>query len=110
MLNNLELEKKRIIQMAIEKKIISKKEYKEYEGKYIDQYGCDSFINYLSYLIVMGKGKNSIFLTVGNTILKDRDKIQKRFGLRIVTPSELNKEINHTLRNPRGMGRSFGSE
>lgn len=88
----LKKEKKRILTEAFRKKILTKKEYeKDYKEKYIDQYGFDSFLNYLSYLIIWDK--HGYFLTIGKPILKDRKKIEKRFGLKIIAPKDVEKMI-----------------
>jgi hypothetical protein len=91
----LEMERKKILDTCISMGILRKGEYEEsFKGKYIDQFGCDSFVNYMSYLIPFlcdNKFKNSVFLTFNKKILKDRDKLQKRFKLKIKSLEEMKK-------------------
>jgi hypothetical protein len=82
-------ERMRVKNIAIEQGLITPEELAEYEGKYIDEFGCDSFINYLSYLSSGLSGQAGVFLTMNEKIIKDREDIQKRFGLKIVTIEEM---------------------
>lgn len=81
--NKLEKMRQEVIDLAIERKIITKKEIPIYIGKYFDEYGNDSFINYLSMLL--GEPKMDAFMTLCEPLIKDKDKIEERFGVKIIT-------------------------
>ena len=80
-----------ILQKALDLKILTKKEYEEeYKSKYIDHYGIDSFFNYLVACI----HKIDRFITICKPMIKDRDKLEKRFKVKIKTPEEILIEKN----------------
>ena len=83
----LEQMRKEIIDTAIERGIITKEEVSVYVGKYFDEYGIDSFINYLSMLL--GEPKMDAFMTLCEPLLKDKEKIEKRFGIKIITLGDM---------------------
>ena len=80
--------RKQVIHEALELHIIEEYEVPEYLGKYYDEFGIDSFVNYLSYLIHL-KGQhvtnNNVFMTLNKSMLRDKEKIEKRFKLKIVS-------------------------
>ena len=76
-----------IIDLSVKGGIITKEEIPIYIGKYFDEYGVDSFINYLSMLL--GEPKMDAFMTLCKPLLKDRKKIEKRFGVKIITLGDL---------------------
>ena len=87
----MEGERKRIITLAVEKGIFTLEDYnKNYKGKYLDHYGVDSFMNYLSFLMCteLKDLKSSCFVTLCEKMLKDRKKIEEKFGLKIISPGE----------------------
>lgn len=78
--------RKTILQKAIDLKILTQKEYDEtYKNKYIDHYGIDSFFNYLVACI----HRMDHFVTLCKSMLKDRDKLEKKFRVKIRTPTEM---------------------
>jgi len=79
-------ERMRIKNIAVEKGIITSEELKKYDGVYLDQHGCDSFLNYLSYVV---SGKVGYFVTNNGRFLKDRKEIQEKFGVEILSLDEL---------------------
>ena len=79
-----------IIDLSVERGIITKEEIPVYIGKYFDEYGIDSFINYLS--MFLGEPKMDAFCTLCKPLLKDRKKIEKRFGVKIITLGDLKNE------------------
>ena len=89
----LKKEREKILRLAFSKKLLTKEEYeKEYKSRYIDCYGCDSFLCYLSYVVLVND-KEGIFITLNDKIIKDRKKIEKRFGIRILSVEEAEKII-----------------
>jgi len=87
MKNKLAKMRQEIIDLSLERGIITKKEIPVYVGKYFDDYGIDSFINYLSMLL--GEPKMDAFMTLCKPLLKDKKKIEKRFGVKIITVGDL---------------------
>ena len=94
----LEMERKKVLDTCISMGLLKKGEYEEkFKGKYIDQFGFDSFMNYMSYVIIFlcdkkfADDEEDVFLTINNKILKDRDKLQKRFKLKIKSLEEMKK-------------------
>jgi len=87
MKNKLAKMRQEIIDLSLERGIITKKEIPVYVGKYFDDYGIDSFINYLSMLL--GEPKMDAFMTLCKPLLKDKKKIEKRFGVKIITVGDI---------------------
>jgi len=79
-----------IIELSVERGIITEEEIPIYVGKYFDEYGSDSFINYLSMLL--GEPKMDAFMTLCDPLIKDKKKIEKRFGVKIITLGDLKNE------------------
>ena len=77
----------KVMEEVFKRGIMSKKEYKEkYENKYIDEnYGGDSFPQLMEVVL---HGKDIMFVTVNEKMLRDREKLEKRFGVRILSPNE----------------------
>jgi len=86
----IELEKQKIVGLALYHDILKLSEFNEYIGKYFDEYGNDSFINYLSMLV--SSQKMDGFLTLCNPLIKDKAKIEKRFGVKILTPGDIEND------------------
>ena len=84
------LEKKyeEVVSKAIRLKIIKRKEWDERFKNYRDEAG-HSFVHYLVSIM----NEMDIFLTLNPIMLRNRNTLQKRFGVRIVSPEELNKEM-----------------
>jgi hypothetical protein len=88
----------KVIQDALEKKLITEDELKKYVGKYIDEFGFDSFINYLSYLIATPTINNAdCFLTLNQKMLIDKKELEARFKLRIVSPNQVWENMQDDL-------------
>lgn len=79
--------KQQIVATALMRNILTVEDLPKYIGKYIDEYGIDSFINYLSMLL--GEPKIDSFLTLCEPLIKDKEKIEKRFGIKIITMKDL---------------------
>lgn len=87
MKHELEQMRQEIIDSTVKRGIITKEEIPIYIGKYFDEYGIDSFVNYLSMLL--GEPKMDAFLTLCEPLIKDRKKIEKRFGVEIITLGDI---------------------
>jgi hypothetical protein len=82
--------KNKVIQEALARKIVTEDEVKKYVGKYIDEFGFDSFVNYLSYLIQTPNiGNMDVFLTLNQKMLVDKKELESRFGLKIISPDKV---------------------
>ena len=94
---SLQKERNKIIEQAVSLGFITLKDYKtNYEGKYIDHYGFDGFINYLSCVIVsyQGNPKDTLsFVTEGKPLLRNRIALKKKFGVLIFTTTEMLKRM-----------------
>ena len=77
-----------VVSRAIELKLIKREEWKNRFINYRDRYG-HSFVHYLEAIM----GKMDVFLTLNSIMLRNREELEKRFGVRILTPEELNKEV-----------------
>lgn len=81
-----------IIPEAIKRGLFTEEEYNaEFKDKYNDPYGCDSFSQYIGTVLhVMDTGdKDAIFVTLNDNMLKNRDMLKNRFGVRILHMEEL---------------------
>ena len=91
----LEIMKSHILQAAYAKRLLTLKQYQEkYKGKYIDQYGCDSFITLLSYLVETYGEDGNVFVTLCKPMLKDRKKFKEIFDIEIVSPEDLHEKLH----------------
>jgi len=84
--------RKEIIEEAIKRGLFTEKEYNsKFKDRYDDAYGCDSFSQYIGTVLhVMDTGKKDvIFVTLNENILKNRDMLKNRFGVRILRMDEL---------------------
>lgn len=61
---------------------------------YIDHYGIDS----LPHLISAYDAGASHFLTTNQSLLDDREELQKTFNIKIVTPNEMMEEQKGDLK------------
>jgi len=77
-----------VVSRAVELKLIKREEWKNRFINYRDEYG-HSFVHYLESIM----GKMDVFLTLNSIMLRNREELEKRFGVRILTPEELNKEV-----------------
>ena len=81
--------KKQIIITALETNVLKIDDLPVYMGKYIDDFGNDGFISYLA--AILSEKKMGAFLTICKSLIKDRKEIESKFGLKIMTIQELNK-------------------
>lgn len=77
-----------VVSRAIGLKLIKRKEWDERFKDYRDEAG-HSFVHYLECIM----NKIDIFLTLNPIMIENREELEKRFGVRIATPEELNKEL-----------------
>ena len=87
----IDLMEKKIVIVALMKDVLSIEDLPNYIRKYIDEYGNDSFINYLSCLL--GEPKMDAFLTNCKPLIKDKKKIEEKFGVKITTIKEMKSQM-----------------
>ena len=78
-----------VVSRAIKLKLIKRKEWNDRFINYRDEVG-HSFVHYLECIM----NKIEVFVTVNSIMLKNREELQKRFGVRIASPEELHKELH----------------
>ena len=82
-------QKARVLEQAFGKKLISKEEYeKKYRDMFYDELGFDGFLQYLDAVM---NAKGDYFVTLNGNLIKRREKLEKKFKLKIITPEELEK-------------------
>ena len=91
--NKLYLVKWNILKDAFEQNILTEKEYEDkYKDMFYDDYGGDSFIQYLNAVM---NAKVDFFVTENERMLNRKDELERRFGLKIASPDEIaEKEKN----------------
>lgn len=90
--------KNKVIQEALARKLITEDEVKKYVGKYIDEFGFDSFVNYLAYLLATPNiGNMDLFITLNQKMLIDKKEIETRFKLPIQSPDRVWENMAHEL-------------
>lgn len=73
-----------VLKQAYDSGILAPEEYEsKYKGHFYDEFGCDSFVQYLHAAMNMDK-KEDYFLTGNERLLKRRDELAGRFGLKII--------------------------
>ena len=88
---NLEKEKEKIVKQAIKKGLLTNIEFHiKWKGRFIDHYGIDSIYSYL--IAVMAKEKIGGFITSNEKMLKERQIIEDKFGLKIKSLEEIADE------------------
>lgn len=76
-----------VLAQAFEQKILTSDEYEsKYKSHFYDDYGCDSFIQYLNAVM---NAKTEYFMTLNERLLKRRDELTSRFRLKIANPEEI---------------------
>jgi len=84
------LAKEDILKQAFNENLFTKEEYKErYKDMFYDDYGSDSFIQYINAVM---NAKIDCFVTENERMLKRKEELKKRFGLRIAGPKEILEE------------------
>ena len=82
-------QKARVLEQAFGEKLISKEEYeKKYRDMFYDELGFDGFLQYLDAVM---NAKGDYFATLNGNLIKRREKLEKKFKLKIITPEELEK-------------------
>ena len=88
------LEKDKTLKIAFENGILTKGEYeKKYRDMFYDDYGMDSFIQYLDAII--GDRKVDCFVTHNERMLSIKEKLKERFGLRVASSKEILEETEN---------------
>ncbi|KKL88479.1 hypothetical protein LCGC14_1924270 [marine sediment metagenome] len=59
------------------------------KSEYIDHYGIDS----LPSLIIASQNKVAYFVTLNESLLEDREELEKKFKIKIVRPEEMLKSL-----------------
>ena len=91
LVKSIERMKREILGDAIATGKLTEKEYlKKYKDKYYDDHGIDSFIQYLDASM---KGGDTVFVTLNEKILRDKSKLEDKFGTRILHPEEAIEEL-----------------
>lgn len=91
----LESERLKIVERAIESKILKEEDYQKYANRYAEK-GMNSFIQLLNMLLISKEKKEEfVFLTINKKMLKERKELERKFKCRIFTPEEVlkNKEM-----------------
>lgn len=78
-----------VLKQAYDSGILVSEEYESrYKGHFYDEFGCDSFIQYLHAAMNLNE-KEDYFLTMNEQILSRRDELTARFWLKIASPEEM---------------------
>jgi len=84
------LAKDKILKQAFDEKLFTEEEYEEkYKDMFYDDYGSDSFMQYINAVM---NAKINCFVTINERILKRKEELRERFGLRIASLNEILKE------------------
>ncbi len=76
-----------VLKQAYEQGILTPDEYEsKYRGHFFDDYGCDSFIQYLNGAM---NAKAEYFTTLNERLIQRREELTGRFGLKIATMEEI---------------------
>lgn len=76
-----------VLKQAYEQGILTPEEYEnQYKGHFYDDYGGDSFIQYLNAAM---NSKAEYFTTMNERLIKRREELAARFGLKIATLEEI---------------------
>ncbi|MEK6846216.1 MAG: hypothetical protein AABY26_05625 [Nanoarchaeota archaeon] len=76
-----------VLKQAYEQGILTPSEYEsKYKGHFYDDYGCDSFIQYLNGAM---NAKAEYFTTLNERLISRRDELVDKFGLKIATMEEI---------------------
>ena len=76
-----------VLKQAYNQGILTPEEYEtKYQGHFYDDYACDSFIQYLNAVM---NSDSQYFLTQNERMLKRRDELASRFGLKIAAIEEI---------------------
>lgn len=88
----LHLQKENVLKQAFEENLFTEEEYnKNYKDMFYDEYGSDSFIQYINAVM---NAKIDFFVTENERMLKRREELKKRFGLRIASPEQILKKLD----------------
>jgi len=82
----MHLQKENILKQAFEENLLTEKEYNEkYKDMFYDEFGSDSFMQYINAVM---NAKIDFFITENGRILKRKDELEKRFGLKIASSED----------------------
>ncbi len=88
----LHLQKENVLKQAFEENLFTEEEYnKNHKDMFYDEYGSDSFIQYINAVM---NAKIDFFVTENERMLKRREELKKRFGLRIASPEQILKKLD----------------
>ncbi len=86
-------EKEAVLKQAYEEGLFTEKEYTEgYKDHFYDDYGCDSFIQYINAAM---NAKVDCFVTLNERILQRRNELEERFKLKIIGSEEILRKSYH---------------
>lgn len=86
-------EKGAVLEQAYKEGLFMEKEYNEkYKDHFYDDYGCDSFIQYINAAM---NAEIDRFVTVNERILRRRDELEEKFKLKIASPEEIIQKSYH---------------
>ena len=92
----LHKQQSRILNEAYSKKVIEKEEYeKNYKDLFYDEFGFDGFLQYLDGVM---NADADYFVTFNKNLIKNKEELERKFGLKIITPEEL-AGIQHNQNN-----------
>ena len=92
----LHQQQSRILSQASRKKIISKEGYeKKYKHMFYEEFGFDVFLQYLDGVM---NADADYFVTFNKNLIKNKEELERKFGLKIITPEEL-AGIQHNQNN-----------
>jgi hypothetical protein len=85
--------KRIVVEEALARKLVTREELKKYLGQFSDEFGYDSFVQYLAQLNALdnkgGPKPNDRFLTMNKNMLIQRKELEKRFKLNIREPGDV---------------------
>lgn len=86
-------EKEAVLKQAYEEGLFTEKEYNErYKDYFYDDYGCDSFIQYINAAM---NAKVDRFVTLNERVLQRRNELEEKFKLKIASPEEILQRSYH---------------
>ena len=88
----INLQKENVLKQAFEQNLFTEKEYNEkYKDMFYDEYGSDSFMQYINAVM---NAKIDFFVTENERILKKKDELKTKFGLKIASPKDILKKLD----------------
>lgn len=95
MRRGVEKGKKEIISDAIERGLFTEEEYNaKFKDNYNDSYGIDSFSQYIGTVLhIRDTDEDIVFVTLNDNLLRDRDMLEDRFGVKILQVEEIGGDV-----------------